>query len=489
MTHSIQPATKHRTCSSYRLALSPLAAIILAAILSGCGSGGTPEPPPAPSVVSISGSSDILSTGASRTFAASVSNSTEQSVSWSVVEASGGSITSGGVYTAPALPGTFHVKAVANANAAASATAPVPVVIPVGHIPGYDVGVDYHATGNDFVSSAFITQYHLPAVRQQVLAQLQGMADRGATVFSTRIWFVNEPGEVVGPQDAWRATFPMTDQEQANLHLYAQDVAKLIGSGGNRPRLEICMLWLGAADYTRGDLTSGLGWTPLTPAVFTTRVEQTTDKLLDAVTNVLRPDGVPVVDIIYMEGEVMIGAKANQDWFLTTHYPRFVSRVSAAGFKPAVYFLTATFLYDQPLAPGYVDANFPILDGHRTMYWTYRSLKFMVDNGLPIPQRIDFSCYTDPTAGYMPDILARALDDADATLPSLGAPKSYGAAETYYFPDDGMRKTLGQAFAAEAAKNPRMQSVTFWTSPDGGGAGVNNAFPFAIEDYYPPPGP
>ena len=487
MPHSIQPTTKSRS-SRHRLALFPLTAIILAAILSGCGSGGTTEPPPPPSIVSIAGSSNILSTGDSRTFTASVSNSAEQSVSWSVVEASGGSITPAGVYTAPTLPGTFHVKAVANADAAASATAPVPVVIPVGHIPGYDVGVDYHATGSDFINSAFITQYNVPSIRQTVLTQLQGMVDRGATVFSTRIWFVTEPG-TTNFGEAWRATFPMTDQEQANLHLYAQDVAKLIGSGGNRPRLDICMLWLGAADYTRGDLTSGLGWTPLTPAVFTARVEQTTDKLLDAVTNVLRPDGVPVVDIIYMEGEVMIGAKANQDWFLTTHYPRFVSRVSAAGFNPAVYFITATFLNDQPLAPGYVDADFPILDGHRTMYWVYRSLNFMVNNGLPIPKRIDFSCYTDPAAGSMPDILARALDDADATLPSLGAPKAYAAAETYYFLDDGMRKTLGQAFASEAAKSPRFQSVTFWTSPDGGGAGVNAAFPFAIEDYYPPPGP
>jgi len=123
------------------------------------------------------------------------------------------------------------------------------------------------------------------------------------------------------------------------------------------------------------------------------------------------------------------------------------------------------------------------------MYWIYRSLKFMVDNSLPIPNRIDFSFCTDPAAGSMPDILTRALDDADATLPSLGAPKSYGAAETYYFLDDSMRKTLGQAFASEAAKSPRMQSVTFWTSPDGGGTGVNAAYPFAIEDYYPPPSP
>jgi hypothetical protein len=377
------------------------------------------------------------------------------------------------------------VKAVAQANSADSATAPVPVVIPVGHIPGYDVGVDYHATGSDFVHTAFITQYHLPEVRQAVLTQLLGMVDRGATLISTRIWFVTEPG-TTNFGDAWRATFPMTDQEQTNLHTYTQDVAKLIGSGGNRPRLDICMLWLGAADYTRGDLVNGLGFTPLTPDVFTSRVELTTDKLLDGVTGVLRPDGVPIVETIYMEGEVMIGAKANQQWFLTTHYPRFASRVSAAGFQPAVYFLAVASLNDQPLAPGYVDADFPILNGHRTMYWIYRSMKFMSDSGLPLPSRIDFSCYTDPAAGPMPDILRRVLDDADATLPSLGATKSYGAAETYYFPDDVLRKTLGQAFAAQAANNLRIQRVTFWTTPGAGGPGINSAYPFAIEDYYPP---
>lgn len=489
MTFPIQPTPTRNMPRDWCSAFFAIATFALATILSGCGGSGTTEPPPPPAVVTISGSSDILSTSASRTFTASIADSSDQTVIWSVIEPTGGSITSGGVYTAPALPGTFHVRAVASADAEASATAPVPVVIPVGHISGYDVGVDYHATGSDFVSSAFITQYHLPAVRQTVLTQLQGMVDRGATVVSTRVWFVNEPGEALGPQDAWRATFPMSDQEQANLRLYAQDVAKLVGSGGNRPRLDIGMLWLGAADYTRGDLVSGLGWTPLTPSVFTTRVEQTTDKLLDAVTNVLRPDGIPVVQTIYMEGEVMIGAKANQDWFLTTHYPRFVSRVSAAGFTPAVYFLAAASLNDQPLTPGYIDATYPILNGHRTMYWIYRSAKFMVDSGLPLPQRIDFSCYTDPAAGPMPDILDRVLNDADATLPSLGASNVYGAAETYYFLDDGQRKTLGQAFAAEAAKNSRMQRVTFWTSPDGGGPGVNAAYPFAIEDFYPPPGP
>ncbi len=67
-------------------------------------------------------------------------------------------------------------------------------------------------------------------------------------------------------------------------------------------------------------------------------MELTTDKVLSAVSDITRPDGMPLVDIIYLDGEVMVGVKANEDWFMTTHYPRFVSKASAAAFKPSAYF-------------------------------------------------------------------------------------------------------------------------------------------------------
>jgi hypothetical protein len=207
--------------------------------------------------------------------------------------------------------------------------------------------------------------------------------------------------------------------------------------------------------------------------------------VLAAVTGVNRPDGIPVVDIIYLNGEVMIGAKANEDWFMTTHYPRFVSVVKQAGFTPAVYFIVADS-QDDVLQNDYVDAQYPILNNHRSMYWVYRTMRFMADQGLPIPARIDFSYYVPSTGATYPQLLARVLDDADATLPSLGAAQSYAAAETFYYLDDTQRRQFGQAFAAEAATNPRLKSVTFWTTPDGGGAGINVAYPYAIEDYLPP---
>lgn len=440
---------------------------------------------PSDVAVTVSSPTEPMATRGTRTFTATVAGTTDATVTWSVVEKGGGSISADGVYAAPALPGTYMVRATSTVDWRATATVRVPVVIPVGHVPGYDVGVDYHATGADFVHTAFITRYHDPAVRRTVRAQLQGMADRGATVISTRIWLVNEPGEKdLG--ETWRATFPLSLQEQKNLRAYAQDVAAVVGARGNRLRLDLCLLWLGAADYQRGTLETGLGWTPLTPAQFTPRVEATTDRVIAAVSGLKRPDGLLVVDTIYFES-VMFGAARNQVWFVTTHYPRFVTAVSRAGFRPSVYF-NLTDVAQSVLEDGYVDAEYRILDGHRSMYWVYRSLRVMADKGLPLPDRVDFAYYVPATTGgSSAAILSRALDDADATLPSLGLPKSYGIAETFYYPDGAKRRELGQAIAAEAARDGRLQRVTFWTTPDGGGAGIDVGYPFAIEDFYPPP--
>lgn len=471
-------------CKSQAVTISMAFTVLLVGLIA-CGGGGSTAlmPPPPPKItVTVSGDSSPLAAGASRPFTASASN--KASITWSVVETGGGSITQSGVYTAPAIPGTYTVKATAQGTPSASGTASVPVIIPEGHISGYDVGVDYHAYGTDFLHTAFITIYDQANVRQTVRTQLQAMADRGATVISTRIWFVTEPG-TSNFGETWRATFPITDQEAANLHTYAEDVAAIQGSGGNRLRLHLCFLWLGAADYTMGTPSTGLGFTPITGDVFTSRLQTTTDKVLAAIKGVNRPDGVPIVDIIYLNGEVMVGAKANEGWFMTTHYPRFVSVVSQARFTPAVYFIVADSEQDV-LQNDYVDVDYPILNNHRSMFWVYRTMRFMSDNGLPLPARTDFSYYVKPVTATYPQLLTRVLDDADATLPSLGVAQSYSAAETFYFADPSQLLPFGQAFAAEASTSPRLKAVTFWTTPDGGGSGVNMAYPFAFEDFLPP---
>jgi hypothetical protein len=461
------------------------AAVVLfaAACLSGCGGGSMAAPPPPLVTVTVVGPSAVLNTGSSFTLTATVHNASNSAVTWSVVEAGGGSITAAGVYTAPAIPGTYTVKATSESDPMASGKAPVPVVIPVVHIPGYDVGVDYHAYGVNFDQTAFLTIYNQPQVRQTVRTQLQGMADRGATFIHTSIWFVTTPG-TTNFGETWRATFPITDQEAANLRAYAQDLAAVQGSGGNHLRLDIALEWLGASDYTIGSPSTGLGYTPIPAAEFISNIETTTDKVLAAVSNVTRPDGIRAVDTIYFDDEVMIGAKANEDWFLSTNYPRFVSVVSQAGIRPTVYF-DSDFSQNAVLDDGWIDPLYPILNGHRSMYWIYRSMKFMVDQGLPVPTRIDTSLYMTSTGATYDQLLQRILDDADVTLSSLGAPRLYGAVETFYLVDPDQRFQYAQAFATQAAQNSRLQRVSFWTTPDGGGLGQNAAYPFTIEDFFP----
>ena len=124
------------------------------------------------------------------------------------------------------------------------------------------------------------------------------------------------------------------------------------------------------------------------------------------------------------------------------------------------------------------------------MFWVYRGLRFMVDNGLPLPSgRIDFDCYMVSSGAPYDQLLQRILDDADATLPSLGAPTIYDIPETYYLLDPNQRLQYGQAFATQAAQNSRLQRVSFWTGPDSGGPGQNATYPFTIEDFLPLPSP
>ena len=77
--------------------------------------------------VTISPSSTTVTTNGTKSFAASVSNSANTQVTWSVLEAGGGTITSSGFYTPPSTTGTYHVKAVSSADPTKSATATVTV--------------------------------------------------------------------------------------------------------------------------------------------------------------------------------------------------------------------------------------------------------------------------------------------------------------------------------------------------------------------------
>lgn len=72
--------------------------------------------PTTPVSILVSTTSLTVPTNGTRNFVAEVSGTSNTQVNWSVVESSGGYITSGGVYYAPATAGTYHIKAVSVAD-------------------------------------------------------------------------------------------------------------------------------------------------------------------------------------------------------------------------------------------------------------------------------------------------------------------------------------------------------------------------------------
>jgi hypothetical protein len=85
-----------------------------------------------PVTVSIAPSAGATSACQSLTFTATVTGLPDGSVSWSVQEgAAGGTVTAGGVYTAPSAAGTYHLIATSQADPTSSATVPVDVTVKV----------------------------------------------------------------------------------------------------------------------------------------------------------------------------------------------------------------------------------------------------------------------------------------------------------------------------------------------------------------------
>jgi hypothetical protein len=88
----------------------------------------TVQPPAPPVSVAVAPATGAVDACRPLTFTATVTNATNGSVTWSVQEgAAGGSITAGGVYTAPATAGTYHVVARSNADPTKTSVAEVVV--------------------------------------------------------------------------------------------------------------------------------------------------------------------------------------------------------------------------------------------------------------------------------------------------------------------------------------------------------------------------
>ncbi|NKE70067.1 TolB family protein [Candidatus Manganitrophus noduliformans] len=105
----------------------------LAFLLSACGSGGGGDPSPSgnapgPISIQISPNAPTIQTQETLQFTATVTGSNNAAVTWSLSETEGGSISAEGLYTAPEIPGVFHVVATSQADPSRQETATVTVV-------------------------------------------------------------------------------------------------------------------------------------------------------------------------------------------------------------------------------------------------------------------------------------------------------------------------------------------------------------------------
>src|SRR3974390_1142034 len=104
--------------SSSRSLMVGSVVLLLVACFWGCGGGGgSSGPPPPPPSISVSPSPAFVASGGPQQFTSTVTNESNKAVTWQVNGVAGGSaatgtITTTGLYTAPASPMSVTVTAV-----------------------------------------------------------------------------------------------------------------------------------------------------------------------------------------------------------------------------------------------------------------------------------------------------------------------------------------------------------------------------------------
>jgi hypothetical protein len=154
-----------------RAPLLMLIALIFAQTGCGSASSKTTQPPPPEIAVSVSPTAANVRAGATQPFTAAVTGTTNQSVNWSVNGVVGGNatvgtISSGGVYTAPATvpsPNTITIEAVSAVETSDSGSSdltlwnPTPVLSSVSPTSFPDGAYTLTLTGSKFVSGAQVS--------------------------------------------------------------------------------------------------------------------------------------------------------------------------------------------------------------------------------------------------------------------------------------------------------------------------------------------
>ena len=182
--------------------LSCLGGLLLAVAMAcgGGGGGGTSTPPASITSVSVSPTTASLSTGATQQFTASVTGtgSYSSAVTWS---ASGGTVSSSGLYTAPGTAGTYTVTATSQQDGTKAAGATVAVTV-----PATITGVTVSPTAASLTTGA----------TQQFTASVTGTGSYSSAVtWSASGGTVSSSGLYTAPGTAGTYTVTATSQQDA----------------------------------------------------------------------------------------------------------------------------------------------------------------------------------------------------------------------------------------------------------------------------------
>ncbi len=365
-----------------------------------------------------------------------------------------------------------------------------------------EIGVRYHSLvgSPSLFGATFINDYHLGDNRVTAIGQMQEMVDQGATLIHLTIWPAG------GPPSSWGSHFPLSEQELDNLADFVSDVRDVRSeSTGIAPRLHISLLDGGDSQFKtveENDVFPIAAGGSRDGTEFLAAWRKTIDDLIDRVSPIRYVDDTPVVQRIYLGGELMLHENGSSpydgaagwvlQWFLTNTFPHFWDACEAAGIEPSTYFFAWPIVAEKIFDGSWLD----IVES--TLTWWQNNLADYV------PDRLDISVYTgdhsipDYTADQRLRILATAAALDDLTTRVFGpAGRDYAFVEAHYYHVEADHPNVRQeAFGTyrdmmdpgHADHHPRFRGVHFWPYPYSilGGPNVNGAAPpFDIELLVP----
>jgi hypothetical protein len=293
-----------------------------------------------------------------------------------------------------------------------------------------EIGIRYHSLvgSPDVFGATFINDYHLGNNRNTAISQMQAMVDQGVTVIHTTIWPAG------GPPASWGSHFPLSQQELENLGALVQDVRGIRSAAdGHAPRLYLSLLDGGDSQFKTVQVNNVF---PIAAGgsrdggQFLEAWRQTIHDIVDTVGPIRHADGTPVLQRMYLGGEIMLHADGSSpydgpagwvlQWFLTHTIPELFSACEAADIVPNTYLFAWPITASKIMDGSWLDIT------DETMQWWGAALPSYV------PERVDISTYTGDhnIPDYTSNQRARILATADAMDQLVN--KHFGAAGRPY---------------------------------------------------------